>query len=136
MIISLLLILISSLAKSVSDAIAHGKDSVFPNNNWWDASESWKNKYKDRDPEKGPAFPLSTTLLVFVTDAWHFFNMIGSTAYCMIPAVLLTNDLKEFLLIFAGCRMIYMGAFHFVYHEIFEKHGKENNEEKGYKKNN
>lgn len=32
---------------------------------------STKNKYKDRDPNKGPAFFLSTTLLVGVTDLYH-----------------------------------------------------------------
>ena len=44
-------------------------------NNWWNPAESWKNKYKDRDPEQGPAYFGSTTFLVWTTDAYHCFRM-------------------------------------------------------------
>jgi len=44
--------------------------------NWFNPEESWKNKYKNRDPQQGPAFFGSTTFLVWTTDAWHFFKMI------------------------------------------------------------
>ena len=44
------------------------------NKQWWDASESWRNKYKDGDPEAGPAFPGSRGALVWTTDAKHLFG--------------------------------------------------------------
>jgi hypothetical protein len=37
---------------------------------------SWKNKYKQRDPEQGPRFFLSTTALVFLTDFWHLSQFL------------------------------------------------------------
>lgn len=41
---------------------------------------SWMRKYKDCDPEKGPWFPWSTTLFVFVTDFWHLSQMLWRVA--------------------------------------------------------
>lgn len=35
----------------------------------------WTNKYKDGDPKKGEAFPLSSTVLVAFTDGWHLVKM-------------------------------------------------------------
>lgn len=44
-------------------------------NYWWNPAESWKNKYKNRDPLQGPAFWQSTQSLVWTTDAYHCFRM-------------------------------------------------------------
>lgn len=41
----------------------------------------WKNKYKQRDYEKGPAFPFSTTILVWATDGWHFAKAVHLCAH-------------------------------------------------------
>jgi len=38
---------------------------------WLDPKISWKNKWKDGNPEKGEAYFLSSTSLVPLTDAWH-----------------------------------------------------------------
>ena len=57
----------------------HYSSSIFynlKNKIFWDPQESWKNKYKNNDPEFGPKFPLSTTLLVGLTDAWHLFKLL------------------------------------------------------------
>ncbi len=37
--------------------------------------DSWRNKYRNRDPEQGPSFPGSTTWLVWLTDGWHLCKM-------------------------------------------------------------
>lgn len=37
---------------------------------------SWKNKYKNGDPKQGDKFFLSSTLLAWTTDAFHFFQML------------------------------------------------------------
>lgn len=96
LIISLsILIVIASISKSIMDTVNFKfKDSIFSKikseklKNWFNQTDSWKNKYKDRDPSKGPAFIGSTTIFVWITDAWHFFQMIMLTSYelmCILP---------------------------------------------------
>lgn len=46
----------------------------------WFSPLGWRLKYKDQDPKKGPAFPGSTTIFVFLTDAFHFFQFIFYTS--------------------------------------------------------
>jgi hypothetical protein len=41
---------------------------------WWDASQSWPNKYKNRDQYQGPRYFGSTTFFVQPTDAKHSFS--------------------------------------------------------------
>jgi hypothetical protein len=55
-----------------------GFSNVFPHASkfWFDPQFSFKNKYKDHDPAKGAAFPLSTSVLVMLTDQFHLNNFI------------------------------------------------------------
>ena len=46
------------------------------NHSFWNPEISWKNKYKLNDPRYGPRFPGSTTIFVFVTDAWHLMKFL------------------------------------------------------------
>ena len=75
-----LLILISSASKAIMDTLQfHYDTSVFKNvknQNWWNPAVSHLNKYKNRDSRQGRRFFGSTTFLVFLTDAWHFFQEI------------------------------------------------------------
>jgi len=50
------------------------------NDQYWDASKSWTNKYEDGDPNKGPKFPLSTSALVWTTDAKHLSGTVHRAA--------------------------------------------------------
>jgi len=66
------LLAIAVLSNIVMDVLAHDyHTSVFRrlNPRFWDADESWKNKYKEGTTEE--RFPLSSTVLVFLTDGWH-----------------------------------------------------------------
>lgn len=96
-IIIVLLLIISAISKSIMDLINFKfSDSVFSklrNKEWFDPSESWKNKYKDRDPQKGAAFFGSTTFLSWITDAWHFFQMIMLSCFQLIIVLLLNQTL-------------------------------------------
>lgn len=87
--IAAVLFLIAGICKAVSDTLAdHYGQSIFANRNyWWNKGTSWVYKWKGGNPEKGEAFPGSTTVLVWLTDGWHFFNMIQYTA--IILAVVL-----------------------------------------------
>lgn len=38
---------------------------------FWNPAISWRNKYKNGEPEQGRKFPGSTTWLVWTTDAYH-----------------------------------------------------------------
>lgn len=77
--VGLSLIFISALSKAIMDVIQFKYyESVFRNFNsyFWNPKLSWANKYKNLDPKQGPKFFLSTTVLVWTTDAWHLFQMI------------------------------------------------------------
>jgi hypothetical protein len=78
--IGFLLFIFAGLSESIMDTLQfHYSISKFyhlKNKTFWNPSESWKNKYKNGDPMDGPKFPLSTNLLVGVTDAWHLFKLL------------------------------------------------------------
>lgn len=46
-----------------------------PGRQFWDASISWRNKYKDWPTDTRPAFPGAKTWLVWTTDGWHLAKM-------------------------------------------------------------
>jgi hypothetical protein len=84
---------------------------TFPNAqpSWFDPKESWTNKYKHRNPDEGPKFPLSTTLLAFTTDQYHLNNFIGRSAYFTALIIKIGEGKKPFryylfdLLYYAAC---------------------------------
>lgn len=49
------------------------------NKEFWDPRLSWRNKYADGEPNKGPKFPGSTTYLSWATDAKHLLGTIHRT---------------------------------------------------------
>ena len=73
-------LLISASGKAVMDVLRFYYGSSvfksFKNANWWNPEISWKNKYKNCDQLQGERFPGSTTVFVFTTDGWHFFQFI------------------------------------------------------------
>ena len=84
----IILLIIAAISKAVMDTVDFKfNKSIFSKIKsekkrlWFNQSQGWKNKYKNSDPEQGPAFPGSTTVFVFITDAWHFFQMIMLTCY-------------------------------------------------------
>jgi hypothetical protein len=106
--ISICIIFILLIVASISNAIMDVIDFKFTNSIffklkkyrfWFDASISWKNKYKNRDPNQGEAFFGSTTFLVFITDAWHFFKMIMLSCF-IICIILGINYMLPITLVF------------------------------------
>lgn len=91
-----ILILFAGVLDNVQDTLAFKyESSIFPQVagekflgktiDFWavqklpEGGQSWKNKYKDRNPAKGRAFLGSKTWLVFLTDGWHlaqFFKLL------------------------------------------------------------
>lgn len=88
-----LLLLVAGVSNGIMDTLQfHYGKSLFPkvegetllgqDREFWDPEISWKNKYRDYDAgDKRPAFWLSTTALVFLTDAWHLFQFIMLSAF-------------------------------------------------------
>ena len=75
------LLMLSGAAKGFNETLEFnwkGFADVFPKANpkWFYPQQSFKNKYKDGDPEKGAKFPLSTSVLVMATDQYHLNNFI------------------------------------------------------------
>ena len=87
------------LGKAVADAAGHGSARLtrwFPR---WAGAESWRNKYKGGDPALGPRFPLSTTLLVALTDLWHAANALSGACF---DAALLLIGWKDYRWVIVG----------------------------------
>lgn len=76
--LGIILVGIAGIAEAVMDKlIFHYEISIFEklkNKKYWNPKISWENKYKE--DLKTPKFIGSTTIFVFLTDAWHFFKFI------------------------------------------------------------
>lgn len=55
------------------------------NQQFWDPSISWRNKYKGLESANGEKFPLSSTVLVPVTDAYHAIRFVERV--CIVGAI-------------------------------------------------
>ena len=90
--ISLLLVALAAACNAVMDVLSfHYKQSIFTKSNpqWWNPAISWKNKYIS-DTYSGVNVNIRRKLYfgsllmidypIFLTDAWHFFGMIGRIA--------------------------------------------------------
>ena len=70
----------------------------FPNANpnWFNPAVSWRNKYKNLDPNAGPKFPLSTTALVMFTDQYHLNTFINRMAWTSAVVIKIGEGKKPF----------------------------------------
>ena len=93
----------------------------FPKANpgWFYPTDSWRNKYKDGDPDAGPKFPLSTTLLAFTTDQYHLNNFINRVAWTTAFVVKIgegKKPLKQYLLDFLYYSACHQAGFALTYY--------------------
>lgn len=84
--------------------------------------ESWVLKYKDHNPQAGPAFIGSTTALVFLTDAKHLFSSLH--LWLMVAGVVLasprfTRRPLDMAALFFGLVVLRAAGFHLVYSIYF-----------------
>jgi len=78
-IFSILFTLISGVSKAICDvsSINGSLDKLSSLNPfYWRKSISSVNKWKNQDPKQGEKFFGSSTFFVFLTDAWHLFDVI------------------------------------------------------------
>lgn len=89
------MMLFAGMAEGTSEAMVWHYDKGFkkacPNANdqFWNPAISWKNKYKNNDPQQGPKFPGSMDVFVGFTDGYHMmreaklFLDMGAMTYCI-----------------------------------------------------
>lgn len=114
--IILAVLTIGAISKATMDILRfHFKESIFSdlNVNWWNPRISWKNKYKNGSITI-PRFFGSTTFLVWITDAWHLFQMIMLNCF-FLSIVLYSKEFTHFVDF-----LIYMIYFKVIF-EIFYK---------------
>lgn len=90
------------------------------NPGWWNPDESWRNKYKNGDPNQGEKFPGSTTFFVWLTDAYHMVRTFRNACFMLAIVLHASSPLPIWLdyLIHLGCYQI---GFTLVYDIIFKK---------------
>ncbi len=116
--ISSIFIILAAICKAVMDKIQfHFSKSIFKDNKdiWWNPQISWKNKWKNGDPNQGESFFGSSTFLVFVTDAWHFFQFLF-LSFIFLGVVFYSTMISWYLDFF-----IYHIAFGIVFELFFSK---------------
>jgi hypothetical protein len=55
---------------------------------FWNPKVSWRNKYLGGEKANGPAFYLSTGILVAFTDGWHLFKSMMIVLLAVTAAIL------------------------------------------------
>ena len=95
----------------------------FPNANKNKIGEdAWKNKYKYGNPDNGPAFPGSTTILVPFTDAWHFTQMLSHIQVgTVIYLTAFTGDFRKIKFKHQLARMAFMSGCYYLGYNITDK---------------
>lgn len=92
-----MLVALAGVFESICDTLVFRySNSMFKflkNQNYWNPQQSWVNKYK---PDlKTPKFPFSTTILVFLTDGWHFMKFIRNKFLFLGFSLLVTNGINN-----------------------------------------
>jgi len=116
LIIGILLVSIAGMSKAIMDNLQfHYNRSIFKNNdkynqNFWDPNLSWVNKYKEGSMTI-PKFFGSTSYFVFLTDAWHLFQMI--MLLCLFIGISITSYYSSsfiYLIINVGVLRLFFGS--------------------------
>jgi hypothetical protein len=94
---------------------------------WFNPNESWRNKYKNNDPDAGAKFPLSTSVLVMFTDQYHLNNFVNKMAWTSAFVVKLgegKKPLKQYLLDFLYYNLCHQAGFALTYYPFKGYKGK------------
>jgi hypothetical protein len=115
------LLVIAGVADAIRDVLDHRfEESKFKNLNprFWNRILSGENKWKDGKRENGERFFLSSSLLVFTTEAWHLFKMIYIVSFSVAFMLIGTqcNNIWMLFLLWVAARFVVFGlVFTFVY---------------------
>jgi len=124
MILTAILIILAAICNSVMDICSHKyQQSIFYwkyfNDQFWDATISWKNKYYlgkvSNGRRKVRIGYLQFNYPVQITDAWHLFKTIMIFAFIGAIATCPTQNIKESLFVFIVGGIIYNCTFSLFY---------------------
>lgn len=116
---TILLLIIAGVSNALMDVSG---ENLFKRP-WWNKSTGWRYKYKKQDSSLGPAFPLSTTVLVGFTDGWHLFQLIFHSSWQLIISI--NQDSIHPALSFIAVKIIFGVVFEIVYKNMKKwKHSK------------
>lgn len=119
--------ILAAMCNAVMDVLAFKyKKSIFKNLDpeYWNPSISWRNKYKNKRQDDGPAFFLSTTALVFVTDAWHLFQFLSNSLIILAVIMVFYTAFPYTLwwhhvLVFIGMKAVWGMIFELFFSNVF-----------------
>lgn len=120
------LLVLAGAAKGFNETLEFnwkGFAAVFPKANpkWFYPQQSFKNKYKDGDPEKGEKFPLSTSALVMFTDQYHLNNFIQRGSITAALVIKIGEKKKPFrhyvfdALYYTACYQVGFGSVYYYF---------------------
>lgn len=121
------LLLVSGLADGLAEACKfhpQGVTEVLGNPQFWDNSQSWRNKYRNGDPAQGAKFPLSTTALAWLTDGYHLSRMIRNSTVIAAVTIRLGEPAKSWYYYIAEATIYYLTyqlGFTITYDIIFKQ---------------
>lgn len=101
--LSFLLVALGGMFNATMDVLRYRYDTSVFNNwkaQWWiDPSISWKNKWKSKSKLGDLLF---STVLVWVTDMWHFVKMLMLVSMCFAISLhhVHTNILLDVIILY------------------------------------
>jgi hypothetical protein len=118
------LVFVSGAAKGFNETLQFNYpifEKTFPGakKQWFDPKVSWRNKYEGGNPDNGPKFFLSTSLLVMFTDQYHLNNFIHRSALMSALVIKIGEGKKPWkhyvydLLFYSAC---YQAGFSALYY--------------------
>src|SRR5258705_1577014 len=93
---------------------------------WFNPNESWRNKYKDGNPDAGAKFPLSTSLLAMFTDQYHLNNFLIRVSWTSAFVIKIgegKRPLKQYLLDFLYYSICHQAGFALTYYPFKNYNG-------------
>jgi len=117
MILSIILFLLSAVFEAVMDFLQF---RYTKRNQFWNPQLSWMNKWDFSTVPRKERFPLSSTVLVFLTDGWHLMKWLRNRCLDGVMFVL-TFELAGWwlaLIITIAIRTLYGVIFEFIFTKI------------------
>lgn len=126
------LVFLAGAAKGFNETLQfHWKEfrRQFPGANaqWFNPSLSWKNKYKNGDPEAGAKFFGSTSVFIMFTDQYHLNNFINRAAWGTALVIKIgegKKPFKQYLLDFLYYGLCHQAGFAATYYPFSKYKGK------------
>ena len=117
------LVILAAIFKAVMDKLQfHFEKSIFLTlGKWWNPAQSWELKWKNGDVRQGERFWLSSTVLAWTTDAWHFFQMLFLSCWQLAIAIGLTREVIATTICFFALKILFSLTFEVAFSKAFSK---------------